>query len=152
MRSFTSQNRLSSDLRDYSLVAQERRLFSHRLRDIADEDDVRVVVEDFYAKAQRDALLADALASVEGHAEKIISALSCFWSSLLFSEPSYHGDACPMHDVPHLDAAHFERWSELFIEAVEAHFSGEMVNEFKAWVLCLHDTFQKKLSAESSPR
>lgn len=115
-------------------------------RDLANEGDIRVVVEDFFAKAERDPLLSATFASAKTDAKGFVAAMSGFWSSLLFRHGSYRGQPCHKHEALDLEKIHFERWSELFSEAVDAHFSGPSADELKNWATRVGEVFEGQLT------
>lgn len=144
MRAPVSQIRLRSGSTRYSRVPLRPCVGREsRLRDIADENDLRLVVESFYAQAANDLLLADALAAVGGDKEKLITALTHFWRKLLLGDGPHSEGSCEKHRALNLASFHFERWVGLFQEVADAHFYGPMTHELKAWSTRLGTVFQK---------
>lgn len=118
-------------------------------RDLANEGDIRVVVEDFFARAERDPLLSAAFASAGTDAQGFVAAMSGFWNSLLFRHGSYRGQPCHKHEALGLKKIHFARWNELFAEAVDAHFFGPSADELKSWAARVGGVFEGRLASPS---
>lgn len=105
-------------------VAAARRLHptGRLIPDGLDEPLVRVVVDDFYAKARRDPVIGPIFNRVipdedwPAHLDKITS----FWSSMLLGTGTYAGRPMPKHlAIGDLGDQHFERWLSLFKETVD---------------------------------
>ena len=114
--------------------------------DITEQADVKLLVDSFYEKVNRDALLApifNELAQVDW-AEHLPTMYS-FWSSLLFSDPSYKGQPWPKHAVLPVNTRHFERWLSLFKETVTEHFTGPKATQAMNIAASIADTFQNRL-------
>ncbi|MDP0930080.1 group III truncated hemoglobin [Paracoccus onubensis] len=81
-----------------------------------DEDTLRDLVHDFYAKIRRDPVLgpifATRIADWGTHLERMVS----FWSSVALMTGRYHGRPVPAHTPLPIDGRHFERWLGLFRE------------------------------------
>jgi hemoglobin len=88
------------------------------------------LVRGFYAKVRMDTLLAPIFAAKIGDWEPHLRQMCAFWSSVALMTGRYHGAPMPKHLVLPVDAAHFDRWLELFEETArelcppqaEAHF------------------------------
>jgi hemoglobin len=88
------------------------------------------LVRGFYTKVRADALLAPIFDAKIGDWEPHLAQMCAFWSSVALMSGRYHGAPMPKHLVLPVDAAHFDRWLELFEETArelcppeaEAHF------------------------------
>jgi len=99
---------------------------SHDLRDV----DLAALLTDFYARIERDALLAPYFADVDmmAHMPRIVD----FWSTLIFHTGRYTGNAFQPHlSMPGLTAAHFERWLHALAATVDAHAAGPAAEHMK---------------------
>ena len=100
---------------------------SHDLRD----DDLLGLLTDFYARVERDELLAPYFAAVDmvEHMPRIAD----FWSTMIFHTGRYSGNAFRPHlTMPGLTAAHFARWLETLEATVDAHAAGPAAEHMKA--------------------
>ncbi|HEY9487303.1 MAG TPA: group III truncated hemoglobin [Chryseosolibacter sp.] len=89
-------------------------------------DDIKVLVDTFYAKVREDNLLKDIFDNIikdrwPEHLEKMYR----FWQTVLLGEHTYHGSPFVPHAKLPVDRIHFDRWLELFYETVDGHFQGE---------------------------
>ncbi|MDI2132711.1 group III truncated hemoglobin [Yinghuangia seranimata] len=98
-------------------------------RDIASREDIIVLLEDFYRAAFADDLLGPVFVDV-AHMDLAshLPRLADFWEVTLLRRGGYRGNALEPHRALHalspLTAAHFDRWTRLWADAVEARFSG----------------------------
>lgn len=115
------------------------------MKDIATEADIKVLVDSFYDRVNRDEVLGPVfndIAKVDW--EHHLPTMYAFWSTMLFRTGSYKGRPWPKHAVLPLQKEHFERWVRLFCETVGAHFEGPKANEAKSAALSIADTFQTR--------
>lgn len=130
--------------------------FVHRqmktLCDLETHEDVKTLVDVFYAKVNRDALLApvfNEIANVDWAAH--LPTMYRFWESMLFQTGSYQGLPFPKHAVLPVKQAHFERWLALFVETVDENFSGEKSEVAKNRAVSIADTFAQRMGVLSDP-
>lgn len=122
------------------------------IRDIETADDVKVLVDRFYEKVNRDELLApifNDVAHVDWAAH--LPQLYRFWETLLFGSGNYEGAPFPVHAVLPVAQVHFERWLSLFLATVNENFSGAKAEEAKGRALSIADTFARRLGVLKSP-
>jgi hemoglobin len=115
------------------------------LKDIATEEDIKLLVDSFYDRVNRDEVLGpvfNELAKVNW-AEHLPTMYS-FWSTMLFRTGDYKGRPWPKHAVLPLKKEHFERWVSLFCRTVNEHFEGPKASEAKSAALSIADTFQTR--------
>ena len=89
-------------------------------------DDIKVLVDTFYAKVREDNLLKDIFDNIikdrwPEHLEKMYR----FWQTVLLGAHTYHGSPFVPHAKLPVDRIHFDRWLELFYETVDEYFQGE---------------------------
>jgi hemoglobin len=81
-----------------------------------DERVLRTLVERFYARVRRDAVLGpifeDRITDWPPHLDRMVA----FWSSVALMTGRYHGRPVPAHARLPVEGAHFERWLALFRE------------------------------------
>lgn len=104
--------------------------------------DIELLVNDFYAKVRQDTLIGPVFNDVakvnwDEHLPKITN----FWCDLVLGEDTYRGRPFPPHIPLNLDISHFERWLKLFIETVDAHFTGLKADEIKSRALNIARNF-----------
>jgi hemoglobin len=87
-----------------------------------DDEMVRRVVDDFYAKARRDPLIGPIFNTAIPEAEwpRHLVIIADFWSAMLLGTGRYKGSQMPKHlSLPGLADVHFQRWLGLFRETVD---------------------------------
>ena len=96
--------------------------------DIADRDDIEVLVRNFYRDAAMDDLLGPVFEAARVNWNAHIATLIDFWAWQLLGEPGYDGHPLRAHEPVHARTpfAHsfYERWVELFCGTVDASFRG----------------------------
>ena len=94
------------------------------------DEAIRRLVDRFYARARRDALLGPVFARAFGEDDAAWAAhlarLGDFWSSVMVRSGRYHGDPFSAHlHLPDIQPAMFERWLALWGETARETLSGE---------------------------
>jgi len=84
-----------------------------------DEGLIERLVHRFYEKARADALLGPVFDSKVDDWDHHLGQMCRFWSSVATMSGLYHGNPMPKHMVLPIDAAHFDRWLELFEETAQ---------------------------------
>lgn len=79
-----------------------------------DEPMIETVVRGFYDRVRRDALLGPVFEARIDDWEPHLERMFAFWSSVALMSGRYHGQPMPKHLPLPVDAAHFDRWLELF--------------------------------------
>lgn len=100
--------------------------------DIQSREDVKLLVDEFYGKVQKNQLIGPIFIGViqerwPEHLEKMYK----FWGSILLGENSYNGRPFPPHAQMPLKQEHFETWLGLFLQTVDEHFEGSSADEAK---------------------
>jgi hemoglobin len=106
--------------------------------DITTEDDIKTLVDGFYARALADPLLKQVFVDF-AHIDLShhLPQLYDFWSGILLGTSRYF-------PLP-LTIDHFGRWLELFHEAVDAHFEGPVADTAKRHSLHVGRVFAGRL-------
>ena len=100
------------------------------MHDLRDED-LLAMLTAFYARVERDELLAPYFAVVDMRAH--MPVIVDFWSTMVFHTGRYGGNAFRPHlAMPGLTPAHFARWLETFEATVDAHASGPAAEHIKS--------------------
>jgi hemoglobin len=79
-----------------------------------DEAAIHRLVHGFYAKVRQDALLGPIFGSRIADWDEHLERMCRFWSSVATMSGTYHGNPMAKHVTLPVDAAHFDRWLELF--------------------------------------
>ncbi|VAW29481.1 hypothetical protein MNBD_BACTEROID06-1771 [hydrothermal vent metagenome] len=104
------------------------------MRDIENEQDVKLFLDAFYEKVKVDDTIAYLFNDVanldwEAHMPKIYA----FWEGILLGRSGFNGDVMGMHIRLHqkekLTTEHFDRWIALFTETVKEMYSGFKTEE-----------------------
>lgn len=101
-------------------------------KEIENIEDIKLLVNDFYAKVREDDLLGDIFNGViqdrwAQHLEKMYG----FWQTVLLKEHTYYGSPFVPHAPLPVEKLHFERWLKLFNQTLDEHFTGEKADEAK---------------------
>ncbi len=79
-----------------------------------DEALIARLVHDFYDAVRRDVVLGPVFAARIEDWDAHLGRMCAFWSSVLLMSGRYHGQPMAKHAGLPVDAAHFDRWLELF--------------------------------------
>jgi hemoglobin len=114
--------------------------------DIQDLDDIKSMVDSFYAKVQINPTIGPIFHQVvqnnwPAHLEKMYG----FWQSILLNERTYSGSPFPPHARLPIDKSHFEIWLDLFCQNVDALFAGPLADEAKLRAEKIAQVFVAKL-------
>lgn len=103
------------------------------MKTIETREDVRKLVDIFYAKIRKDDLLGDIFNShiAENEWETHLEKLTDFWETNLFGVPRFKGNPTKKHlQVDqnlqyNVSQEHFGRWLQLWFETINNLFQGE---------------------------
>lgn len=79
-----------------------------------DEPMIQQLVHAFYRRVRQDPLIGPVFAARITDWDPHLERMCAFWSSVVLMSGRYHGAPMPKHAVLPIDAAHFDRWLELF--------------------------------------
>lgn len=116
------------------------------VKEILNIDDIKLLVDTFYAKVREDDLLKDIFGSIirdrwPEHLEKMYR----FWQTVLLGEHTYYGSPFMPHAKLPVGKAHFDRWIALFYRPVDEHFTGKKAEEVKWRAVKMAEMFQYKI-------
>ncbi|MFC6225280.1 group III truncated hemoglobin [Hymenobacter artigasi] len=118
--------------------------------DILTPDDIRRLIDEFYAEVRRDDLLGPVFAAriPAGHWPEHLDTMTRFWTAALLGQAAgYRGNPGAKHLYLPIEKAHFTRWLALFGQTVDALFAGENVAEMKVRTLRMGEMFQAKIAS-----
>lgn len=114
--------------------------------DIKDEQDIKLLVDTFYDKVNKDELLGPVFNGFsQVNWEHHLPVMYSFWSSVLFGTMAYKGQPFPKHLSMPIGREHFARWLDLFTQTVDITFEGEKAQEIKLKASSIAQVFQMKM-------
>jgi hemoglobin len=116
-------------------------------KDIAERQDIELLVNKFYEKVQADELLAPLFIHLNW--EKHLPTMYNFWASLLLGEQSYRGNPFQPHTALPLQGNHFSQWLKLFMVTLEENFEGEKAVEAMDRARAIAGVWQHKMGIAS---
>lgn len=112
--------------------------------------DIEEMVNAFYEKVRTDdqlGFLFDSVARVDWHHH--LPRMYDFWEFQLTDSPVYGGNPMGVHLRLHhqypLTPAHFNRWKQLFVEAVDEQFEGGLADLAKQRAISIATVMQIKI-------
>ena len=101
-------------------------------QDISTLDDIKLLVNTFYEKVQKDDLIGPIFnQKMIGRWPEHLEKMYRFWQTILLEEHTYSGSPFPPHKQLPVNQAHFDRWMELFTTTVDTLFVGKLAEEAK---------------------
>ena len=115
-------------------------------KDISGLEDIKLLVNTFYAKVQQDKIIGPIFNEKIGnrwpeHLEKMYR----FWQTILLEVHTYSGSPFPPHKQLPVAAAHFEHWMSIFTETIDNLFSGPLADEAKLRAQNMAEMFNYKI-------
>jgi hemoglobin len=116
------------------------------LQDITQLDDIKLLVDTFYSKVQKDNYIGPIFNEKIGnrwpeHLEKMYR----FWQTILLEVHSYSGSPFPPHKHLPVNKEHFDRWMQIFTETVDSLFAGKTAEEAKLRAKNMAEMFNYKI-------
>lgn len=100
--------------------------------EISTLNEIKILVDRFYAKVRKDDLLKDIFdAIIEDRWPEHLEKMYTFWQTILLEEHTYYGSPFGPHASMPIELNHFERWLKLFYETIDENFSGPTAEEAK---------------------
>ena len=114
-------------------------------KDITTIDDVKLLVDTFYGKIQKDELLAPIFnEKIADNWDVHLEKMYRFWQSILLEEYNYSGSPFLAHANLGVSEIHFKRWLSLFYETLDSSLEEEIAEKAKLQV----EQMSKILSAK----
>lgn len=127
-----------------------RRLFLYPimtiLNDITTLEDIKLLVDTFYSKVQKDDIVGPIFNGKIGdrwpeHLEKMYR----FWQTILLEVHTYSGSPFPPHKQLPIAKEHFDRWMEIFTTTTNELFAGATAEEAKFRAKNMAEMFHYKI-------
>ncbi len=115
-------------------------------KDIENIEDIKLMVNSFYDKVNKDELLSyvfNDYAKVDWDSH--LPKMYCFWETMLLGGQSYKGSPFLPHISLPIEKKHFDRWVALFIKNMDEHFQGNTAENTKLRAKSIAHIFQSKL-------
>ena len=125
------------------------------MNDITTRADIDALLRAFYARAMTDAHIGYLFTEVaQLDLEAHLPRIGDFWEQVLLQRPVYVGNPMAVHVHLHgaspLQATHFQRWFELWADAVDASFAGPIASEAKRRAAIIAESMQARLGIVST--
>ena len=114
--------------------------------DLTTPEDIRRLVDEFYAAIRGDELLNPIFTDVaQVDWEHHLPQMYAFWNSVLLGIPGYRGAPFPPHQKLPATSDHFRRWVGLFHATVDRLFAGPRAQQAKDAASSMAHTFAMRL-------
>ncbi|MCF0040356.1 MULTISPECIES: group III truncated hemoglobin [Dyadobacter] len=115
-------------------------------QEILDIDDIKLLVDSFYAKVRADALLSPVFNErISDNWPQHMEKMYKFWQTVLLKEHTYYGSPFTPHAILQVDHTHFEKWMDLFVGTIDELFIGEKAQEAKFRAEKMAEMFEYKI-------
>lgn len=115
--------------------------------DIGNEHDIKIMVDSFYEKVNKDDLLSPIFNDFSKvNWETHLPRMYAFWNKMAFAKSGYDGNPFQKHIPLPIDGAHFERWISIFVGNMDEHFSGGVAEDIKIRAHSIAYIFKSKLN------
>lgn len=119
--------------------------------DILTNSDIELLVNTFYEKVKKDDVIRHFFTEVvQVNWEQHLPVMYRFWENIIFHTGTYSGNPMEVHQKLHdkcpMQAAHFERWIQLFQQTVDELFEGEHAFRIKQRALSIATVMQIKIT------
>lgn len=137
-------------LQEFTLLTLIQNKFSNMKTDIKGRSDIEFLINEFYKKVKND----DKIGHFFSHVvivnwNKHLPIMYDFWENILFHTGGYNGNPMEKHLNLNMKSPlrreHFERWTRLFDETVDEHFSGGKAILIKQRALSIATVIQLKI-------
>jgi hemoglobin len=109
-------------------------------------NEIKLLVDSFYAKVRVDALLSPVFNErIGGNWPQHMEKMYKFWQTVLLKEHTYYGSPFTPHAMLQVDHTHFEKWMDLFVGTIDELFIGEKAQEAKFRAEKMAEMFEYKI-------
>jgi hemoglobin len=117
------------------------------MNDVTTRVHIATIVDTFYRKTTQDEMIGYLFEDLD--LENHLPTIHDFWENILFRTGSYKGGMMYKHFALNarkpLQTQHFERWLELFTQAVDSYFAGENAEVMKQYARSIAQTMQEHI-------
>ena len=122
-------------------------------KDISNRADIQQLIDAFYARVQADETIGYLFNDVaKVNWEQHLPRMYDFWENVLFQTGSFKGNPMmahvQLHQLSPLNAAHFDRWLQLFKSTVDELFEGDQAELIKQRALSIATMMRIKVSSQ----
>ena len=101
-------------------------------KEILNIDDIKLLVDSFYAKVKEDKLLAPIFNDrIQDRWTEHLEKMYRFWQTVLLDTHTYYGSPFVPHAKLPVEKEHFNQWLLLFYQTIDETFTGEKASEAK---------------------
>jgi len=115
------------------------------MKDITGIADIKLFVDEFYAKVQQDDLVGPVFLQVITNWQPHLDKMYAFWNAVLFGVAGFKGNPFAKHAPLKIEQEHFDRWLLLFGKTIDMHFKGPVADETKKKAGLMAEMFLHKL-------
>ena len=116
------------------------------IKDITQRADIETLVNEFYAKVRKDAILGKIFEEViQANWPEHLEKMYRFWETVLLNNHTYHGSPFMPHAKLPIGKKHFARWLELFKSTINENFDGKIADEATWRAEKMAEMFQFKI-------
>lgn len=116
------------------------------------EPSIAVLVDRFYEKVRRDAVLGPVFNAVVADWDHHKRLLTSFWASVALGARAYRGNPLAKHRPLPIEAAHFERWLELWDETTHEVLDEQAAAPMTAYAERIAQGLRVGIGLEPRPR
>jgi len=119
-------------------------------KDIANRDDIILLINTFYEKVKKDQVIGYIFNDVaKVNWEKHLPVMYDFWENVIFFTGAYTGNPMTAHKQLHqktpLNPEHFQEWIKLFTQTVDELFEGDKAELTKQRAISIATVMQIKI-------
>jgi len=118
-------------------------------KEIEQPEDIKVLIDAFYARVRTDDLLKPVFESriPDDQWPEHLHVLYQFWEAVILGRTTFRNNPFPKHIGLGITSYHFDRWIKLFHETIDAYFTGIKANDTKENSLKMRALFESKLKS-----
>jgi len=119
------------------------------MNDIANKEDIKIFVDEFYSRARSNELLGKVFNSKVKAEEwpRHLERMYAFWNTVLFGQADYKGNPFSKHSDLQIADTHFDIWVSTLSEVIDDFFTGPKAEEVKWRTEKMAKLFKSKLRA-----
>lgn len=116
------------------------------LNDIKTLEDIKLLVDTFYSKVQKDDFIGPIFnEKISNRWPEHLEKMYRFWQTILLEVHTYSGSPFPPHKQLPVAKEHFDRWMEIFTTTTDELFVGAIAEEAKLRAKNMAEMFNYKI-------